>query len=97
MSKIDNNNDKNDKNNKININNNKIINNNNNKTRYLLDHMDWLKDIVEEGDDDYILFDCPGIYLCIYLSTYPSIYQSIYLSGYLSINQPTTPQSTSIK
>lgn len=28
---------------------------------YLLDNMDWLKDELDEFDDDeYIIFDCPG-------------------------------------
>jgi len=27
---------------------------------YLIDHLDWLEEIIGTGEDDYILIDCPG-------------------------------------
>lgn len=27
---------------------------------YLCNHFEWLKELLEDGSDDYVLFDCPG-------------------------------------
>jgi len=27
---------------------------------YFVDHLDWLEDLIGVGEDDYIIFDCPG-------------------------------------
>lgn len=29
--------------------------------RYLVQNFDWLKEKLGDVDDDYILFDCPGV------------------------------------
>lgn len=29
---------------------------------YLVENLDWLHEQLSEGDDDYFLFDCPGIF-----------------------------------
>ena len=31
--------------------------------RYLVQNMDWLEQSLGDFDDDYVLFDCPGIQL----------------------------------
>lgn len=28
--------------------------------RYLVKNLDWLEEVLGEGEDDYFLFDCPG-------------------------------------
>lgn len=30
---------------------------------YLVQNLDWLHDQLNEGEDDYFIFDCPGFYL----------------------------------
>ena len=32
-------------------------------SRYLSQNFDWLQEQLDDIDDDYILFDCPGMYM----------------------------------
>ena len=34
--------------------------------RYLSQNFDWLQEQLDDIEDDYILFDCPGMYTYIY-------------------------------
>ena len=38
-------------------------------TRYLVQNFDWLEEKLGDVDDDYILFDCPGILLLLKFSS----------------------------
>ena len=31
---------------------------------YLADNLEWLHEQLNEGEDDYFLFDCPGAFCC---------------------------------
>lgn len=32
--------------------------------RYLLENMDWFEEEIGDYDDDYLIFDCPGMSVC---------------------------------
>ena len=34
--------------------------------RYFAQNFDWLDEQLDEIEDDYFVFDCPGIYYCVY-------------------------------
>ena len=43
---------------------------------YLIENLDWLKDQLDEVEEDYILFDCPGKQKLLYQYSQFSTYNS---------------------
>ena len=53
------------------------------KKRHLLENIDWLTDQIEDYQDDYLIFDCPGqIELYSHYTVFPDIVKIIQRIGY---------------